>query len=171
MRNRKAMNRKAREEDARCRSRSPTLSRKDKQPMEDIDDFIGKRVAQYFGNTVYFGSVVERIRGAVFAKQPDTGLGVLQVVWRIVYDDADVEQMSRNEIIATMHTHKLLEKIDHVGGSTQIDLPILAENNEEELDDENGNQGFFCNATHFLDMKYRPLDMLTPNEKQTDSAI
>jgi hypothetical protein len=36
----------AREGDARCRSRSPTLSRKDKQPMEDIDEFIGKRVTK-----------------------------------------------------------------------------------------------------------------------------
>jgi hypothetical protein len=58
----------AREGDARCLSRSPTLSRKDKQPMEDIDECIENRVAKYFGNTVFFGSVVERSLGAVFAK-------------------------------------------------------------------------------------------------------
>ena len=61
--------------------------------------------------------------------------------------------MSRTEIIDAMHTHKLLLKIDHVGGNTQRDLHVLVENNEEELDDENGNHGLFGNATHFLYMK------------------
>jgi hypothetical protein len=36
---------------------------------------------------------------------------VLQVVWRIVYDDANVEQMTRMEIIAAIHTHKLHENL------------------------------------------------------------
>ena len=75
--------------------------------MEDIDGFIGKRIVKYFGRTISFGNVVERIRGAVFAKQHDTSIGVLQVVWKIVYDDEDVEQMSRTEIIAAMHTHTI----------------------------------------------------------------
>jgi hypothetical protein len=68
------------EGDAHCRSRSSTLSKKGRQPMEDIDNFIGKRVAKYFGNIVFFGSVIEIIRGAAFVKQRNTGIRVLQVV-------------------------------------------------------------------------------------------
>jgi len=52
-----------------------------------------------------------------------------------------------------MHTHKLLEKHDYVGGSTRRDMPVLAENNEEEPGDINANPGLFGNATIFLDQK------------------
>jgi hypothetical protein len=134
--------------------------------MEDIDEFIGNRVAKYIGSIAFFGSVVERIRGAVFAKQPDTGIGVFQVVWKIVYDDADVVHMTRTEIIAAMHTHKLLERNDYVGGGTGSDLHVLAEYVEEELGDINANPGLFGNATLFFDPRNRPLDMLPPDAKR-----
>ena len=67
---------------------------------------------------------------------------------------------------AHTHTHKLLEKNDYVGGDTRRDLPILAENNEEEPRDINANPGLFGNATYFLDPKNWPLDLLTPDAKQ-----
>ena len=70
-----------------------------------------------------------------------------------MYNDAYVEQMSRTGIIVVMHTHKLFEKNDYVGGDTRRDQPVLAENNEEEPNDINKNPGLFCNATHFLDPK------------------
>ena len=68
----------------RSRSRSPTLLSR-KQPIEDdVDEFIGKRVANFFGKSVFFGSVAEKIRGAVLAKEVRTSTGFLQVVWKIV---------------------------------------------------------------------------------------
>ena len=52
----------------RSRSRSPTVSRKDNYLITSTNELIGKRVAKYVGNTILFGNVVERIRGAVIAK-------------------------------------------------------------------------------------------------------
>ncbi len=51
--------------------RSLAVSREDKQP--EIDDYIGKWVAKYFGNDIFGGTIVERISGAVLAKQPGKG--------------------------------------------------------------------------------------------------
>ena len=47
----------------RSRSRSPNVSQEDKHPDTDIDEFLWKRVAKHFGNEIFFGTVVERIRG------------------------------------------------------------------------------------------------------------
>jgi hypothetical protein len=95
------------EGEPRSRSRSPTfLSRK--QLIEaDIDEFIGKRVAKEFGKSVFFESVAEKIRGEVLAKEVGTNTGFLQVVWKIVYDDADDEELNRKNVIAALNTYRL----------------------------------------------------------------
>jgi hypothetical protein len=46
------------------------MSRNDKQPFSDngTDNCIGKRVATFFDTDLFFGSVVERVKGAVLAE-------------------------------------------------------------------------------------------------------
>ncbi len=69
--------------------------------------------------------------------------------------------MSHKEIIAANHTRKLHETLYFFGGNNRRDLPLLVDNIEEDV-----NPGLFGNATHFLDSKYRPFDMLTSDAKQ-----
>jgi hypothetical protein len=52
------------------------------------DEYVKKRVAKLCNNSIYFGPVVERVRGPVIAAASD-GTRVLQAVWKIVYDDED----------------------------------------------------------------------------------
>lgn len=107
------------------------LSRK--QTIEDdIDEFIGKRVAKKIGKSVFFGSVAEKIRGAVLAKEVGTSTGFLQVVWKIVYDDADDEQMNRKEIIVALNTYRLHSNLDLIGSKKERDLPVLAGYDDDE---------------------------------------
>ena len=154
------------EGESRSRSRSPTfLSRK--QPVEDdIDEFIGKRVAKHFGKSVFFGTVAEKIRGAVIAKEVGTSTGFLQVVWKIVYDDADDEEMNRKEIIAALNTYRLHSYLDFIGSNKERGLPVLAGYADDEPIEEFHIAGVFGSATTFLDPRYRLLDMLTPNATQ-----
>ena len=95
--------------------------------------------------------VVERSRGQVLAKQPGKGsTGVLQVVWRILYDDKDVEQMTRTVIIAAMNVYRLHAHRDPVGENNQRNLPVLAENFDEDPEDGSVTHGVFDSATDFL---------------------
>ena len=43
-----------------------------------------------FDGLLFVGTVAEKIRGAVLAKQPD-GNRLWQAVWKIVFDDSDSE--------------------------------------------------------------------------------
>ena len=155
------------EANTRSRSRSPP-PRRDKQPITEIDkdEYIGKRIAKYFDNKIFFGTVVERIRGAVLADQATVSRKVLQVVWKIVYDDDDTEQMSRQEIIAAMKTYLLQQHHDIVGGlGVQRNAPLLANYLDEEPG-ENPDHGVFGTGTDFLDPRYCLLDKLTPTANQ-----
>jgi hypothetical protein len=143
------------------------LSRKGKHPIEDnIDDFIGNRVATQFGNSIFFGSVVEKIRGAVLGKEIGTSTGVLQVVWRIVYDDENVEQMNLKETIAAIYTYRLRSKNDYIGGNTQRDLHVLAGHIDDKPREEFKFTGLFGSATIFFDPRCRLMDIPTPDAKQ-----
>ncbi len=67
-----------READTQNLSRFPP-PREDKQSNteKDTDKFIGKRIAKYFDNTLFFGTVVERMREALLADQPTDSRKVL----------------------------------------------------------------------------------------------
>jgi hypothetical protein len=43
----------------------------------ETDEYTGKRIAKYFDNILFFGTSVERIRGAVLADQPTDSRKVL----------------------------------------------------------------------------------------------
>ncbi len=64
------------------------------------------KMAKELKGDIYFGNVVERIRGLVLAAQPD-GRKVWQAVWKVVYDDADPEQFTRLEIILALRSYRL----------------------------------------------------------------
>ena len=100
-------------------------------------------------------------------KEIGTSTGVLQIVWRIVYDDADVQLMNRKEIIAAIYTYRLHSKKDCIGGNMQRDPPILAGHIDDEPREEFEFTGLFGSATNFIDPRYRLLDMLTPDAKQS----
>ena len=84
------------------RSRSPPRKLK----VSDIgmgndgtfDQYIGKRIVKVFDGLVFLGSATEKIREVVLAKQPD-GSTIWQIVWKVVFDDEDSEEMNRLEII------------------------------------------------------------------------
>ncbi len=98
----------------RSRFRSPPLNFSDKIPILETnseDEYINKRVAQFFAGKVIFGTMVERIRGPVLAKQAD-GTKLWQVVWKMVYDDEDTKQLNRLEIIAAMRSYQWNAKDD-----------------------------------------------------------
>ena len=71
-----------------------------------VDECVNQRMPKYFNNFVYFGTVVERIRGPVMAADAN-GKKVLQAAWKIVYDDADTKQFTGVEIIDSMRTYAL----------------------------------------------------------------
>jgi len=50
---------------------SPSRKRKATQDDEIGDEYIGKRVAKIFDDSIYFGAVVERLRGPVVAAIAD----------------------------------------------------------------------------------------------------
>ena len=89
----------------------PSRKRKATEQDDMVDEFINQRVAKFFKGCIYFGTVVERTRGPVTAAGAD-GMKVLQAVWKIVYDDADTEQLTRIEIMDLMRTYRLHEKED-----------------------------------------------------------
>jgi hypothetical protein len=102
----------------------------------------------------------------VLADQPTDSRKVLQVVWKIVYDDKDTEQMSRQEIIDAMKTHMLQQHYDIVVGvGIQKDVPVLANYSDDELG-ENRDHGVFGTGTNFLDPSYCLMDKLTPTANQ-----
>jgi hypothetical protein len=53
----------AREGDPQSSSNFPTVLRKDKQPIADIYELNGKRFANFFGNTIFFETIVEKKLG------------------------------------------------------------------------------------------------------------
>ncbi len=73
---------------------SPSRKRKATQDDEIGDKYMGKRVAKIFADSIYFGTVIERVRGPVVAAIDD-GTRELQAVRKIVYDDEDTEQLTR----------------------------------------------------------------------------
>lgn len=150
--------------ETRSRSRSPP-----KLALRSVetDEFAGKRLAKEFNGKVYFGNVMERIRGPVLAAEPN-GNKVWQAVWKVVYDDADTEQLTRLEIITALKCYSLNEKADV--NKTQIALPNLVpeidDNEERETDSNLAVHGLVTSGTDFLDPRYRLLDLLTPTATQ-----
>ena len=100
---------------------------------------------------LHFGTVVERIRVAVLASQPNVSQKVLHVVWKIVYDDKDDAMMTRQDIVVGMITHMLHQHHDVVEArGVQINFPLLAIVSDEEPD-EHRDHGEFGTGTDFLD--------------------
>ena len=75
----------------RDRSRSPVFSEGATDSEFAGVDFCGRRVAKDFGGKIYFGTVAERIQGAVLAAPDAKGIRLWQAVWKIEYDDGDAE--------------------------------------------------------------------------------
>jgi len=150
----------SRSEAAPFRKRNPT-------EMDDmVDEYVDQIVARNFNDFIYFGTVVERIRGPVMAVGAD-GKKVLQAVWKIVYDDADTEQLTRVEIIDSMRTYRLHESEDknkrNVLGS-QVLIPL-----DDEADDVNEadfEDGLVSTDSKFLNPRYNLLDVLPPIASQ-----
>ena len=60
--------------------------------------YVGNRIARKFNGLIYFGTVTEKMGGAVLARQPDV-IKLWQSVWKVVYDDQDTEELNRLEVI------------------------------------------------------------------------
>jgi len=88
----------------RVRSRSLVLAGGGYVENAVGDDLCGRREAKFFDNRIYFGTDVEKMKGAVFEKQPD-GMRIWQAVWIVGYDDGDMEQLSRVKVVAAMRLH------------------------------------------------------------------
>ena len=115
---------------------------------------------------LHFGTVVERIRVAVLASQPNVSQKVLHVVWKIVYDDKDDAMMTRQDIVVGMITHMLHQHHDVVEArGVQSNLPLFANVSDEEPD-EHRDHGVFGTGADFLDERYCLFDKLTPTANQ-----
>ena len=79
----------------------------------------------------------------MFTEQSAGGGKVLQVVYKIVYDDEDTEQMSRLEIMDALNTQGLYQYLDvtqRVGA--QRNMHILAEDIDAKPNDDRGHGVF-----------------------------
>ena len=79
----------------KTRSRSRSLPQPAKENPE-TNHYLGKRLAKKFNGKFYFDNDVKRIRGLVLAAKTD-GKNVWQAVWKVMYDDADTEDLTRFE--------------------------------------------------------------------------
>jgi hypothetical protein len=131
-----------------------------------VDEFINQRVAKFFKGCIYFGTVVERTRGPVTAAGAD-GMKVLQAVWKIVYDDADTEQLTRIEIMDLMRTYRLHEQEDikkSNGVGSLVEVPL--DDDVDGVNEADFEDGLVSTDCKFLDPRYNLLDMLTPTARQ-----
>ena len=154
----------------RARSRSPVMAERATNTEFAGDEFCGKRVAKSFAGKIYFGTVVERIKGAVLGDADSNGIRLWQAVWKIEYDDGDVEQQNRLEIIALLRNYRVHLKED-TRHSTNIGINV-AVNTQDENDNANEEgdfiieTGMLSTTTNFLDARYNLLQLLTPTATQ-----
>ena len=153
--------------EAPSRSRSPLRQFKGNVIGKDNDvtndAYLGKRIAKLFDGKVYYGTVTEKNRGAVLAKQPD-GSTQWQAVWKVVFDDADSEEMNRLEIMSAMELYR-------INGSKDLQKPQAVDNRDVDDDisvGEDGlpDHGFPSSENDFLDPRFCLLDLLTPTATQ-----
>ena len=90
----------------RARSRSPARAVGAMNTEFADVDFCGMRVDKEFSGEILCATVVEKMKGAVLAAPDAKGIRLWQAVWRIEYDDGDVEQQNRLEIIALIKTYR-----------------------------------------------------------------
>jgi hypothetical protein len=144
----------------------PSRKRNATEQDDMVDEFVNQRVAKFFKGCIYFGTVVERTRGPVTAVGAD-GMKVLQAVWKIVYDDADTEQLTRLEIMDLMRTYRLHESEDknkrNVLGSL-VEIPL--DDDVDGVNDADFEDGLMSKDCKFFDPRYNLLDMLTPTASQ-----
>jgi hypothetical protein len=82
----------------RSRSRSPVLLTRANINNEVVaDSLVGKRVARFFADKIYFGSVGDRIRGPVIGALGPSSVMELQVVWKIIYADGTEDEKKYEE--------------------------------------------------------------------------
>ena len=152
--------------ETRSRSRSPPrqLQGSEIGTATDVnsDPYIGKRIAKMFDGLLFFGTVAEKIRGAVLAKQPD-GNRLWQAVWKIVFDDSDSEEMNRLEIMAAIEFYRIHESKDLQKSQAAIQV---VDENVIEGEVEYPDHGIPSSETDFLDPHYCLLDLLTPTATQ-----
>ena len=109
---------------------------------------------------------MERTRGPVTAAGVD-GIKVLQSVWKIVYDDADTEQLTRLEIMDLMRAYQLHESEDknksYVLGSL-VEIPL--DDDVDGVNEADFEARLVSTDCKFLYPRYNLLDVLTPTASQ-----
>jgi hypothetical protein len=152
--------------ETRSRSRSPPRKLHgtgiDKGNVVTTDQYVGIRIAKMFNGSVFFGTVAEKVSGAVLAKEPD-GKRQWQAVWKVVFDDEDSEDMNRLEIIDALKLYRLNESKD-----VHKPQPVMQSVEDDISVGENDipYHGFPSSDTDFLDPRYCLLDLLTPTATQ-----
>jgi hypothetical protein len=130
-------------------------------------------VAKTIDDKIYFGTVFEKIKGAILAKQPD-GIGLWQAVWSVECDNGDKEQLSRVDKVAAIRFHglRILEDTRNI----RIISHAVAAN----LLDECGSVGkesddvpvpMLSSGPQFLDPRYNLLELLTPTTNQNRLSL
>jgi hypothetical protein len=149
---------------ARARSRSPPRARAANEFA--VAELCGMRVAKDFSGEIYFGTVVEKIKGAVLAAPNAKGIRLWEAVWKIEYDDGDVEQQNRFEIIALIKNYRRHRQADNrIGLNNAVNIEEVNEDVDEEADSA-PEHGILGTGTNFLDPRYNLLELLTPTATQ-----
>jgi len=134
---------------ARARSRSPPRARA--ATKFAVAELCGMRVAKDFSGEIYFGTVVEKIKGAVLAAPNAKGIRLWEAVWKIEYDDGDVEQQNRFEIIALIKNYRRHRQADNrIGLNNAVNIDEVNEDVDEEADSA-PEHGILGTSTNFLD--------------------
>jgi hypothetical protein len=158
----------------RARSRSPARAVGAKDAEFADADFCGMRVAKDSFGKIYVGTVVENIKGAVLAAPDAKDIRMWQATWRIEYDDGDVEQQNRLEIIASIKTYRHHRQADNrtvlkIGLNFAANIHDDSEHVDEEADLV-PEQWILSTCTNFLDPRYNLLELLTPTTTQNRSS-
>ena len=149
---------------SRSRSPPPKLQGSNIREANGVRNcqYVGNRIARKFNGLIYFGTVTEKMGGAVLARQPD-GSTLWQSVWKVVYDDQDAEELNRLELIDGLKLYRSNEKNDLCKPQAVI------ESFDDDIDMEEDaftDHGFPSSESDYLDPQYRLLDLLTPNATQ-----
>jgi hypothetical protein len=149
----------------RSRSRSPVNHARIEDNATVVTHFCGSRVAKLFDDEIHFGYVRERIRGAVVAAK-SSGIKEFQAIWKIEYDDGDIEQLNRIEIVAAMRLYRLHREVDTRVLTEHVDSDDHVADEDDNVDDEVDDPGMLSTWSHFLDPQYNLLQLLTPTATQ-----
>jgi hypothetical protein len=120
-----------------------------------------------------FGTVVKIMRGPILATQVD-GTKLWQAVLKIFYDDEDIEQLNRLEIIAARKSYRWNASDDTRNLRTNIGPSvvggIVSDDEGHGQDDDNIGDPIYALAgsksIYFLDPRYSLLDSVKPTTNQ-----